>query len=620
VIDRLSRPATLLIVDNCEHLIEGCAELVGWLLQECPELTVLATSRESLGVREEHVLRLSSLSESAALALLTQRAAQARRGFTVTAGNSVAVREICRRLESMPLALELAAARLAALSPAQVAALLADTLALLDVGRRDPDARHRTLRAALDWSYQLLEDRKRAAVRKLAVFRGGFTAGAAEAVAGASWELLDVLVGQSLVEADPDTDEPRYRLLEPVRQYTWDLAVGSERVDTQRHHAAWVVAFARQASGQVLLDPRWSERLEAERANIEAAIEWSLGTPSDESALRIVGYLGVYWFTAGHGQALTWIERALDRSDRAPPRLRARALLAGAAVAQLRPFDPWSGPTDGGHPPGLSRSAAWAEQAASIFRQLGSAASLGWALFWEGRAKFVLDQAAARQLFAEALALFRQLKDPLGVGWCLERTADLASGDGRWGEALVLYTELVELGRASGVDHPLGVALFELGRLAARTGDRARAVELTEEAVVHYRSAYDRWQLCSALRALALARHAAGNHQGGADALWESLKLAEEHGFDDQLDWLFRDIALFLPEELNDVARKLWRPLPDWADSNWWPEPTWDEKRQWLADHCEYPPRASSQVLRAAIPLAREALAQIGGGPTQQDS
>jgi predicted ATPase/class 3 adenylate cyclase len=346
VIARLSRSATLLIVDNCEHLIDGCAGLVGRLLQTCPELTVLATSRERLDLGEEHVLRLSSLSDSAALALLTERAAQARRGFTVTAGNSEAVTEICRQLEGMPLALELAAARLAAFSPTQVAVLLADTLAVLDVGRRDADARHRTLRAALDWSYQLLEDRERAAVRKLGVFRGGFTAGAAEEVAGASWELLDALVAQSLIEVDPDTDEPRYRLLEPIRQYTWGLADGPEREATQRRHAAWVVALASQASRQVRLGQAlWSERLEAEQGNIEAAIEWSLASPGDESALRIVGYLGFYWFTAGYGQALAWIEQVLDGSDQAPSRL-----LAGALLGE-RPWHNFARSTPGRDPP-----------------------------------------------------------------------------------------------------------------------------------------------------------------------------------------------------------------------------------------------------------------------------
>ena len=301
----------------------------------------MATSRESLGVAAEHVLRLSSLSETAAVSLLTQRAAQARWGFTVTAANSEAVSQICRQLDGMPLALELAAARLAAFSPAQVADRLADTLGVLDVGRRDSDARHRSLRAALDWSYQLLDVKERDALRGLAVFRGGFDPEAAEAVADARWDVLSNLVAQSLVEVDPDIEDPRFRLLEPVRQYAWSLVNDAEREATQKRHAGWVVELAKQASRQVMLDPaRWSERLEAEHPNIEAAIEWSLGRPNDESALRIAGSLGYYWFTSGHGEALEWVERALDRSDQVPPRLRARALLAGAMLVQLRPLEP----------------------------------------------------------------------------------------------------------------------------------------------------------------------------------------------------------------------------------------------------------------------------------------
>ena len=153
--------------------------------------------------------------------------------------------------------------------------------------------------------------KERDALRKLAVFRGGFTAPAAQTVTQASWELLDTLVMQSLVEVDPDPEEPRYRLLEPIRQFAWALSDAAERDAIERRHAAWVVGLAKQASREVLLDQaRWTERLEAEHANIETAIEWSLATPGDQSALRIAGYLGYDWFSTGHGEALDWVERA----------------------------------------------------------------------------------------------------------------------------------------------------------------------------------------------------------------------------------------------------------------------------------------------------------------------
>jgi hypothetical protein len=232
-----------------------------------------------------------------------------------------------------------------------------------------------------------------------------------------------------------------------------------------------------------------------------------------------------------------------------------------------------------------------------------------------------MNLALSRELFAEALVLFRQLDDPLGVGWCLEWTADFAGDvDGRWADAEVLHTEVVELGRTTGVDHAVGDALIELARLAARAGDRWRAIVLANEAVAHYRRAHDRWQLCGALKPLALALDAAGNHQDAAIALGEALDLADECGFDDHLVWTLRNIAMVLPEELKDVARKLWTPPPDWAPVHWWPEPTWDDRCRWLDAQCEVSGPASSRALRATIPLAREALARMDGGPTEQDS
>ncbi len=511
VIDRLSGAATLLIVDNCEHLIKGCAELLARWLKVCPELTILATSREHLGLAEEHVFRLSSLSETAAITLIAQRAAQARSGFAVTAANSAAISEICRRLDGMPLALELAAARLAAFSPAQVADRLAETLDVLDAGRRGGDTRHWTLRAALDWSYELLDVKERDAIRRLAVFRGGFDAAAAEAVANASWDVLGNLVNQSLVEVDHDIDDPRFRLLEPVRQYAWSLANAPEQETTQLRHASWVVELAKQAGREVMLHPaRWLERLEGEHPNIEAAVEWSLGRSDDQSALRIVGYLGYYWVMSGHGEAFGWIERALDRTNQASTRLRARGLLVGAMLLH-RPQEARSIRTVEQDSHLLLRSAAWAREAAEVFQETGPRGSVAWALFWEARALAQFDEASARTQIAEALQIFRDVNDPLGVCWCLARAAAFAKRDQRWADAEALYSESLELGRGTGVDHAVGDALSQLGKLAGRAGDHQRAVELTGEAVVHGH-AHDPWQLCISLSTFGLALYSAGDH------------------------------------------------------------------------------------------------------------
>ena len=617
VIHRLSGAACLLIMDNCEHLLGACAELVARWMRACPELTVLATSREGLGLAEEHVFRLSSLSEAAAVTLLAQRAAQARVGFVITAANLQAMSEICRRLDGIPLALELAAARLASFSPAQVADRLADAVGVLDMGRRDEDARHRTLRAAVDWSYQLLDVKGRATIRRLAVFRGGFSAAAAEEVADTRWEVLGNLVSQSLVEVDPDIEDPRFRLLEPVRQYAWSLASAVEREETQQRHAAWVVRLARQASTGVLLDhAQWAERLQAEHANIEAAIGWSLDKPDGTPALMIVGYLGYYWFSVGHFQAMGWIERALDRADQAPPRHRARALLAGATLLQLRQLDDRPRRIPETDSQGFQRSAVWARESSEIFREEGSRRGLAWALFWAARALYQFDEASARKSFAEALQLFRDLDDPLGVCWCLAWAAQHANRNGRWAEAEALCSECLQIGRATGVDYAVGSALVELGQIAVRAGDYRRALELTGEAVTHYRRVHDQWQLCVVLGALSHARYTTGDLKGSSAVLLEALDLAEVHGFYDRIVWIFRDVALLLPDDQYDLASRLWIQPPEGRVTESWPDPSLDRKRERLGAP-DNDSITDVQALRARIPLARDALARMGAEPTE---
>jgi predicted ATPase/DNA-binding SARP family transcriptional activator len=628
VVHRLSAAPCLLVMDNCEHLLGACADLVARWLRACPELSVLATSRERLGLADEHVLRLSSLSDAAAVALLAQRAAQARSGFALTAANAEAMSDICRRLDGIPLALELVAARLASFSPAQVADHLTDSFGALDMGRRDNDERHRTLRAALDWSYRLLDDKGRATIRRLAVFRGGFSAAAAEAVADAPWEVLDDLVSQSLVEVDPEGEDPRFALLEPVRQHAWNLARSPEREETQLRHTEWMVNVARDASSQMLRDPSGrARRLSSDQANIEAAIEYSLERPDDTSALRIVGSLGYYWFSAGSYQAMGWIERALERAGSAPPHLRARALLSGAMLAQLRPLKlrPLAGRTperpvgraQDADSSGMKEAAEWASEAAGMFRADGSRRGLAWALFWGARAWYQRDEEVlARSSLAEALQLFRDLDEPLGVCWCLEWAARYASHYGRWAEAEALCSESLEVAKATGVDHTVGSALAVLGQLAARAGDHERSIELTDQAVAHYRRVRDEWQLCVVLRALSRARYLAGDRKGSSAALLEALDLAEER-FDERLVWIFTDIALFLPEECRDIACMLWIQRPKKEVAEWWPDPSLDERRQRLSSSCSDNAIADVQTLRARIPLAREALARMYAEPIE---
>jgi predicted ATPase/class 3 adenylate cyclase len=619
VIDRLASGAMLILLDNCEHLVDACADMVSRWLSECPSLTILATSREAMLLPEEHVLRVGSLTSDAAIQLFAQRAAQSRPGLVFDEPDQNVVPDICHRLEFMPLAIELAAARAATTGLNAVVEELSDTLATLDDGgRRRGDARQQTLRATIDWSYELLSAGDRATFRQLAAFRGGFTESAATTVAGATRQVLYRLVGQSLLEVDPGARPARYRLLEPIRQYAWGLLDVGERDDLMRAHGAWVIELAKEASGRVLVDQAyWQERLEAEYGNISAAIQWSLQRPGDQAALNIVGHLGVYWFTAGHGESLAWIAEALERPD-APPKLRAGALLAGAAVAQLRPLEPWQGEVPTGEAPGFVRSAAWAREAVHILRTTGAPRGLGWALFWLGRAhgegwtgggkdRFNDECRAAMQA---ALGIFRELKDPLGITWCLEWTAEFALDDDQVDAAEAAFEEALEIGRRTGITHATGDALASLGAIAVSRGDYQRGVELTAAAVDHYRQSRDRWQLVGALRRHSLASASRGDLNEAVAAIEEAIDLAIEYRFDDQLGYAMRDVVLIAPNSSPDAVAVLFSVYPHVGSRL--PDPRMRERARNLTERYgnQAGPITAARV-REATTVAKKILADI---------
>ncbi len=325
------------------------------------------------------------------------------------------------------------------------------------------------------------------------------------------------------------------------------------------------------------------------------------------------------WATTGSAPGSTRRWDGSKRPSRAPTAHRrtsaARALLAGATLAQLRPLDRTSGRAQAAGSPGIERSAAWAREAAEIFRAEGSRRNVAWALFWGVRALHRFDEPTARQSLAEALKLFRELDDPLGVCWCLSWAAQYAENDGRWAEAEALCSESLELGRATGVDHAVGSTLAQLGRLAVHAGDYRRAVELTGEAVAHYRRVHDQWQLCDVLGVLSRALHSAGDLKGSSTALLEALELADSNGFDDGIVWIFRDIALLLPDDRHEIARTLWIQHPQRRMSERWPDPSLDEKHVRLAASLDDYSIADVRALRGRIPLAREALIQMGAQP-----
>ncbi|MFI7425081.1 BTAD domain-containing putative transcriptional regulator [Nonomuraea sp. NPDC049684] len=325
------RPA-LVVLDNCEHVVAAAAVLVERLLDECPELRVLATSREPLNVPGERLLPLPPLepppagagpAEAAAypsVRLLVDRAAAARPSFAVDEGNAAAVVALCRRLDGMPLAIELAAARLRTMTPRQLADRLDDRFRLLDGGSRTALPRQQTLRAVVEWSWDLLDERERVLARRLGVFAGGATLEAVEEVCGGTADVLGALADKSLVRLSP---EGRYSMLETIRAYALDrLAEAGETAEYRDRHAHHLLDLAERAVPELrtATQVEWIERLAAERDDFAAALRWLIDRRDAGPALRLCGALNWYWWMCGYRrESAAWARQALDLAGDTPP-------------------------------------------------------------------------------------------------------------------------------------------------------------------------------------------------------------------------------------------------------------------------------------------------------------
>jgi predicted ATPase/class 3 adenylate cyclase len=361
IVEFLRPSHRLLVLDNCEHLLDASGRLAAAILAECHQVRVLTTSREALAVAGEQAWPLRSLhvpepgggletvAASASVRLFCERAASARPGFALSSTNVAAITEICRRLDGIPLAIELAAARVTAMTPAEIAALLDERFGLLTGGRRTAVERHQTLRATVDWSYGLLSATERMVFDRLAVFAGGFTLAASTAVVTGdgveTWDVVDAvagLVAKSMVVSEPgDGDHTRYQLLETLRQY------GRERLDEdgdtdrwRRRHARHFAACAAEVGG----GPRgrdefaWRERLMADLDNLRSAVVWGLdsGVEDDEqTAVTIIAWLAYEAWTKATGIG-RWAEQAVPALARCAPGYRSAVLGAAAVAAQYR--------------------------------------------------------------------------------------------------------------------------------------------------------------------------------------------------------------------------------------------------------------------------------------------
>jgi predicted ATPase/class 3 adenylate cyclase len=425
LVEYLRARRTLVVLDNCEHLLGACAELADALLRECPSLTILATSRAPLGVPGEITWRVPSMSLPAdpqrepiealrlsdAVSLFLDRAAQVRPDFAITAANAPAVARICHDLDGIPLAIELAAARVRMLSPEQIERALGDRFHLLTGGARTVMPRHQTLAASIDWSHELLSDGERMLRRRLAVFVGGWTLDAAEAVCPGGgidrYDVLDLVTGlvdKSLVTTDDQGPETRYGLLGTLRQYATARLVDAGEVDDLRdRHLAYYLGLVQAAEPQVLgagSDDPVLHSLATELPNLRAALERAAATDPD-AGLRLVNTLTLFWlFTGRYREGDTAYARALDAAGEESTPLRGR-VLAGRANLAL-----YSG--------AYEAATGWAQAALETGEACGD-------LWTQGRAYHVLglmasfdDPAGGRALLERSVARATQAGDD----WC----------------------------------------------------------------------------------------------------------------------------------------------------------------------------------------------------------
>ena len=527
----------LLVLDNCEHLVEACTVLCEALLRTCPNLRILATSREAFGIIGEtrlsvppltlpdprHLPAVEDVARYEAAKLFEERAKAVEPKFALTEGNATAVAQICYRLDGIPLAIELAAARVKVLSVGQIAARLDDRFALLTDGGRTALARQRTLEAAMDWSHELLVPGERTLFGRLSVFAGGFTLEAAEAVCSGlvpdeepeQGEVLDGLsrlVDKSLVVVVEQDGDAQYRLLETIRQYAWEKQErsGEEAEEVRRRHAGFVLALAEEA-GPELKGPRqgeWLERLETEHDNLRAAMRWMLGEGAAEggveAAARLAWALWLFWFHRGHqDEGRRWIEGVLAWGDALPADLRAKVLYADGAMS-------W----------GLRESSytiRLLEESRALFRQAGDGHGEALALAATGVPTLQQgDVERATSILEEGIELLREAGDRWETSFMLAHLGMIYLDRDESARATRHLEESLALSREVGHKFSGSVSLTNLAREAEARGDHERAAGLYAEGLTLAVELSDKANAAYCLEGLARVSSARGDHERAA--------------------------------------------------------------------------------------------------------
>jgi predicted ATPase/class 3 adenylate cyclase len=489
----LGRRELLLVLDNFEQLLSA-VPLVGELLSAAPRLKGLATSRIPLGIYGEHEYAvpplsvpdtkrlppIEVLSQYEAVRLFIDRASAAKRGFEITSENAPAVAEICARLDGLPLAIELAAARIKLLPPKVLLTRLANRLKLLTGGPKDLPARQRTLRGAIEWSHDLLEEGEKTLFARLSVFSGGRTLEAIEAICNAEGDLpVDALDGVSslldkslLVREETSEEESRFVMLETIHEFAREMLQESgEAAEVSRLHAEYFLTFAEEAEPELEGPDQvaWMERLEADLDNFRAALSWLLEVGEAELALRIGAALSLFWRIRGHlSEGRRWLSEGLSGGDAAPAGVRARAMLVLGDLA-------WK---QGDYPQGeekLEASLALCREAGDRRGEAQALNSLGFIASEHN------DLERAEKLLEESLALGRKASMPVVINSALNSLAALAAYRNDYARATVLLEEGLGRARAAGDVRGIAIHTTSLGATAVVTGEFERAEALLQQ-------------------------------------------------------------------------------------------------------------------------------------------
>ena len=523
IAEHVGEHSMLIVLDNCEHLAAPAAELAHRLLRSCPALSILATSREALGVPGERQLSVpplalprddiipapSAIAEFDAVRFFEQRAQLVLPSFQLADENAAAVHHVCRRLDGLPLAIELAAARLRILSVGQLAERLDDIFAVLVGGVRTAPRRHQTLRATLDWSHDLLAEDERAVFRRLAVFAGGFTLAAAEEVTagrdirpGQVLDLLTRLADKSLLRVDHTGDDVRYHLLATVRDYAREcLAAATEEEPTRQAHLLFFADFVEQiepriggaddAHGPVDLE-RELNRIEAETSNLRAAVEFARASGDVRGALRIAGPLERYAYLRGqYSEVRHWMDSAVTIGPGAPAVLLAKALLGSGRLALLQ-------------------------------------------------CEYV---PAIRRLEA-ALRLYRELDDAQGIARALQALGSVAREQGRYARSIELHEESLAIAEAAGDRWAAASAHGYLGFASWLQRDFERATAECTTALQESRKLGDVEGTAWSLISLGIIARYQGSRERAATLLEESRSLSEKIGFREGIAWSLEQLGL----------------------------------------------------------------------------